>query len=84
VSCDAGDGEVLSEDPELTLPHPRAHQRAFVLVPWLDVEPDAVLTVEGETRRVDDWLDGLEAAERDGVHRTDLNLTGTGVGEQAR
>ena len=50
----------------------------------LDVEPDAVLTVEGETRRVDDWLDGLEAAERDGVHRTDLNLTGTGVGEQAR
>jgi len=84
VSCDAGDGEVLSDDPELTLPHPRAHQRAFVLVPWLDVEPDAVLTVEGETRRVDDWLDGLEAAERDGVHRTDLNLTGTGVGEQAR
>ena len=30
-------------DPALELPHPRAHERAFVLVPWLEVEPDAVL-----------------------------------------
>lgn len=30
-------------DPALELPHPRAHERAFVLVPWLDVDPDAVL-----------------------------------------
>ena len=29
--------------PDLTLPHPRAHERAFVLAPWLEVEPDAVL-----------------------------------------
>nr|WP_120491745.1 2-amino-4-hydroxy-6-hydroxymethyldihydropteridine diphosphokinase [Corynebacterium lactis] len=35
--------EVLSEDPTLTLPHPWAGQRAFVLVPWLDADPDAVL-----------------------------------------
>ena len=27
---------VISSDPELTLPHPRAHLRAFVLRPWLD------------------------------------------------
>ena len=33
---------VLSDDPELTLPHPRAHERAFVLVPWLTLDPDAV------------------------------------------
>jgi len=30
---------VLSDDPELTLPHPRAHLRAFVLRPWIDIEP---------------------------------------------
>lgn len=30
-------------DPDLVLPHPHAHERAFVLVPWLDVDPLAVL-----------------------------------------
>ena len=30
---------VVSDDPVLTLPHPRAHERAFVLRPWLDIEP---------------------------------------------
>lgn len=34
---------VDSADPELELPHPRAHDRAFVLVPWAHVEPGAVL-----------------------------------------
>jgi 2-amino-4-hydroxy-6-hydroxymethyldihydropteridine diphosphokinase len=34
---------VISDDPELVLPHPRAHQRAFVLRPWLDVQPYAQL-----------------------------------------
>jgi 2-amino-4-hydroxy-6-hydroxymethyldihydropteridine diphosphokinase len=32
-----------SIDPDLTLPHPRAAERAFVLVPWLAADPDAVL-----------------------------------------
>jgi 2-amino-4-hydroxy-6-hydroxymethyldihydropteridine diphosphokinase len=36
-------GDVVSTDPGLTLPHPRAHERAFVLVPWLELDPDAVL-----------------------------------------
>jgi 2-amino-4-hydroxy-6-hydroxymethyldihydropteridine diphosphokinase len=35
---------VTSENPELTLPHPRAHERAFVLVPWLEADPQAELT----------------------------------------
>jgi 2-amino-4-hydroxy-6-hydroxymethyldihydropteridine diphosphokinase len=35
--------DVVSDDPRLTLPHPRAAQRAFVLVPWLAVDPDAAL-----------------------------------------
>ena len=34
---------VESDDPELTLPHPYAHERAFVLVPWLTADPDAKL-----------------------------------------
>lgn len=32
-----------SDDPELTLPHPRAHLREFVLVPWLEIDPHAKL-----------------------------------------
>jgi 2-amino-4-hydroxy-6-hydroxymethyldihydropteridine diphosphokinase len=42
VDIVAVDG-VTSDEPELTLPHPRAAERAFVLVPWADVEPDARL-----------------------------------------
>jgi 2-amino-4-hydroxy-6-hydroxymethyldihydropteridine diphosphokinase len=40
------DGRETSDD-RLTLPHPRAAERAFVLVPWLDVDPDAVLAGHG-------------------------------------
>ncbi len=36
-------GDVVSDDPELTVPHPRAHERAFVLAPWHDLDPAAVL-----------------------------------------
>lgn len=42
VDVVAVDGE-CSDDPELTLPHPRAAERAFVLVPWSDVDPSAQL-----------------------------------------
>ena len=33
----------VSGDPVLTLPHPRAHERAFVLAPWHDIDPGAEL-----------------------------------------
>lgn len=38
---------VYRDDPALTLPHPRAHLRAFVLRPWLDLDPDAELPGRG-------------------------------------
>jgi 2-amino-4-hydroxy-6-hydroxymethyldihydropteridine diphosphokinase len=40
-------GAELSDDPELELPHPRARERAFVLAPWHEVDPDAVLPGDG-------------------------------------
>jgi 2-amino-4-hydroxy-6-hydroxymethyldihydropteridine diphosphokinase len=39
--------EEVSGDPVLTLPHPRAHERAFVLAPWLDIDPAASLPGHG-------------------------------------
>lgn len=47
---------VFSEDPELILPHPRAHQRAFVLRPWIDIAPYGRLPGHG-------WLTDLLTAE---------------------
>ncbi|OBJ46897.1 2-amino-4-hydroxy-6-hydroxymethyldihydropteridine diphosphokinase [Mycolicibacterium mucogenicum] len=70
VSCHDGDREVRSDDPVLTLPHPLAHQRAFVLVPWLAADPEAALRGVPVT----DLLAAIDAGERDGVRRTDLSL----------
>jgi len=50
---------VVSSDPVLTLPHPRMHERAFVLVPLAEL--DAGLEVSGKT--VEAWLVGLEAGD---------------------
>src|SRR3712207_3888726 len=53
VTVSEDDGTpVLSDDPELTLPHPRAHERAFVLVPWLTLDPTAVLPGRGPVARL--------------------------------
>lgn len=51
-------GDVRSDDPRLLLPHPRAAERLFVLQPWLDVDPDAVLPGRG---RVAELAAGLRA-----------------------
>jgi 2-amino-4-hydroxy-6-hydroxymethyldihydropteridine diphosphokinase len=74
VACHDGETEVVLREDELTLPHPFAHQRAFVLVPWLDIDPDARLTVDGEQQPVAKLLARLDAAERDGVRLTGLVL----------
>lgn len=56
---------VRSDHPDLTLPHPGTIERATVLVPWLDIEPDAVLPGHGPIREL---LERLDVA---GVHRRD-------------
>lgn len=40
-------GDLVRVTPELTLPHPYAHERAFVLVPWAEIDPDAVIPGRG-------------------------------------
>ena len=57
-----------SDNPELTLPHPRAHERAFVLAPWHDVDPDAVLPGHGPVAEL------LAQADRSGLRRSNLSL----------
>jgi 2-amino-4-hydroxy-6-hydroxymethyldihydropteridine diphosphokinase len=51
--------DVISDDPVLTLPHPRAHERAFVLAPWHDVDPGAQLPGRG---KVADLLGAVTSA----------------------
>lgn len=75
-------GDEISDDPRLTLPHPRAHERAFVLVPWHDVDPHASLPGFGPVSALLARLDadagpgpaagaGASAVRR----RSDLRLT---------
>ena len=67
VTVTADDGTpVLSADPDLTLPHPRAHERAFVLVPWLALDPTATLPGHG---RIADLVEALPAEDVAGVVR---------------
>ncbi|MFJ9557371.1 2-amino-4-hydroxy-6-hydroxymethyldihydropteridine diphosphokinase [Nocardiopsis sp. NPDC101807] len=67
--------DVRDDDPALTLPHPRAHLRAFVLQPWLDADPLAELPGRGP---VADLLAELVAGGADGGQglrvREDLRL----------
>lgn len=50
-------GGLLSSAIELVLPHPRAHERAFVLQPWFEIEPDATLLTHG---KIKDLLEQLQ------------------------
>ncbi|MFG1704852.1 2-amino-4-hydroxy-6-hydroxymethyldihydropteridine diphosphokinase [Nonomuraea sp. M3C6] len=62
-------GDTVCDDPDLTLPHPLAHERAFVLVPWSKADPEGTVPGRG---RVADLLQGLD---QQGVRlRADLKL----------
>jgi 2-amino-4-hydroxy-6-hydroxymethyldihydropteridine diphosphokinase len=47
ITVDVHGQPVRSDDPELTLPHPRAAERAFVLLPWAEIDPSAELPGAG-------------------------------------
>jgi 2-amino-4-hydroxy-6-hydroxymethyldihydropteridine diphosphokinase len=53
----------ISSNPVLTLPHPRAHERAFVLAPWHDIEAQAELPARGSVGQL------LAGLDRDGIRR---------------
>lgn len=76
VSVSDGAIKVLSRSEELTLPHPLAHLRAFVLVPWLAADPDAALTVHGRACAVAHLLDVIDPAERTSIQPIDAVLHG--------
>lgn len=62
-------GDRRASDDDLVLPHPRAAERAFVLVPWLDLDPDAEIPDYGPVAEL------VEKTGRDGVRvRDDLVL----------
>jgi len=45
-------GSLLSSADELQLPHPRAHERRFVIEPWHSIEPDAILLTHGKISEI--------------------------------
>ena len=74
VSCCQDGTEIVVRADDLTLPHPLAHLRAFVLVPWLDVDPDARLTVARIPTPVTRLLDDIAPGDRAGVTLSTLTL----------
>lgn len=61
--------QVMKTD-ELVVPHPRAHERAFVLVPWLEVDPEGAIPGKGRVDRI------LSTLDTSGVERcADLVIT---------
>ncbi|CAB4703337.1 unannotated protein [freshwater metagenome] len=52
-------GDQVSDDPKLTLPHPRAHERLFVLIPWIELQPDAHLIGQGDVSAI---IEALQSA----------------------
>ncbi len=50
-------GDRVCEDESLVLPHPRAHERGFVLVPWLEIDPEGEIPGKGF---VADLIGGVE------------------------
>lgn len=52
-------GDQVSHDPKLTLPHPRAHERLFVLIPWIELQPDAHLIGQGDVSAI---INALQSA----------------------
>ena len=61
-------GDESIDEKELQVPHPRMHERGFVLLPMADIAPSLVL--RGKTIKI--WLEQLETSE---IQKTELVLT---------
>ena len=59
--------ELVSQDPELMLPHPRAHERAFVLAPWLALDAEAQLRVGEALVPLAELLERVDPVDVDGI-----------------
>jgi 2-amino-4-hydroxy-6-hydroxymethyldihydropteridine diphosphokinase len=68
-------GCVVSTDPALTLPHPRAHERAFVLVPWLELDPNAALPGWGLVAGLLETTPAMPGSPQEVRRRPELRLT---------
>ena len=55
---------VTSDDTALTLPHPRAHERGFVIVPWREIDPEGRLTGHGPINALPVDTAGVRATDR--------------------
>lgn len=61
-------GPRVYDDPECTVPHPRLHERAFVLAPWNDVDPDFEVPGHGRVRDLLTKVDGSGVRRLDDMH----------------
>lgn len=65
---DPGNGtDVRSDTADLTLPHPRAHERAFVLVPWSRIDATATLRTDQGVSNILELVEALPVDAMDGV-----------------
>ncbi|MFE1102953.1 2-amino-4-hydroxy-6-hydroxymethyldihydropteridine diphosphokinase [Nocardiopsis alba] len=76
-------GDTVDDDPVLTLPHPRAHLRAFVLRPWLDTDPAAIVPGRGPVAVLLATVEEEDTAgEQELTRRDDLRLRIPGEAER--
>ena len=73
------DSDLVSEDPELTLPHPRARERAFVLAPWASVDAQALLRVGDAAIPVGELLGQVGRGDDDDLDHHTNGGNGAGV-----
>lgn len=69
-------GEETVDEPGLTIPHPRIHERAFVIKPLADIAPDIVIA----GRSVKDWLATLDTSDIETVAEAGWYPSETGAG----